>query len=333
MTSETKTGSPREVFLHLLAIVTLYMSAFNFGRLIFGYVNRAFPDLLEGQYYPGMASNESMRWSLAMLIIGFPIYFFTTRFLQRLYVKNPWEQTRRIRKWLLYLTLFLAAVVIIGDLVTLVYTFLGGELTVRFALKVVTVFFIAAAIFGYYFWELRHFRESGELRNYENTTKATKKITGIGLFVGVVVAMIIANVVIGFFMIGSPQKERLARFDNQRVNDLQMIQNEVINFWQQKARLPYALDELKNDLTGFVAPHDPQTGTAYEYRTVEPLKFELCATFVTSSNAKTPKSMPRTPYPAPYYEGLGNWTHDVGRICFTRTIDPERFPGRFPAKG
>lgn len=320
MTSEAKNSSPREVFLHLLAIVTLYMSAFNFGRLIFGYVDRIFPDLLEGRYYSGLAQNESMRWSLAMLIIGFPVYFFTTRFLQRLYVKNPWEQTRRIRKWLVYLTLFLSAVAIIVDLVTVLYKFLGGELSIRFVIKVFAVLVIAVAIFGYYFWELRHFRESGEAG-----ALVTPKKFDIRYFVGFIVALILANVVTGFFMIGSPQKERLVRFDSQRTNDLQMIQNEVLNFWQQKTRLPATLDELKSDITGFVSPHDPQTGGVYEYRTVEALKFELCATFATSSTDKTPKGMPYAPYPTPYYEGLGNWTHDVGRICFARTIDPERF--------
>ena len=204
MTIETKTSSPREVFLHLLAIVTLYMSAFSFGRLIFDYINRTFPDLLEGRYYGGIVSNDSMRWGLAMLIIGFPIYFFTTRFLQKLYTRDPQQQTRRIRKWLLYLTLFLAAVVIIGDLVTLVYTFLGGELTVRFILKVITVLFIAGAIFGYYFWELRHFRESGDTE-----TLPVKKMSPIRCFVGLIILLSIISMfrLLGHLKIKSPYKE------------------------------------------------------------------------------------------------------------------------------
>ena len=322
MNSEIKHNSPREVFLHLLAIVTLYMSTFSFGRLIFDYVGRAFPDPLEGRYGSAMVSNESMRWSIAMLMIVFPVYFFITRFLQRLYIRDPLQQTRRIRKWLLYLTLFLSAVAIIVDLVTVIYKFLGGELTARFAIKVLTVLFIAAAIFGYYFWELRYFRESGE----SDPPRADTKIN-IRYFVWVVVALVTTAVVGGFFMVGSPQKERLARFDIQRTNDLQIIQNEILNFWQQKARLPATLDELQNDITGFVPPRDPQTGTVYEYKTIEQLKFELCSIFVTSSSsAKSGMAQPVAyQYPGPYYEGMGNWTHAAGRVCFIRTIDPERF--------
>ena len=42
-----------------------------------------------------------------------------------------------------------------GDLITLVYNVLGGELTVRFVLKVITVAAIASTVFGYYLWDLR----------------------------------------------------------------------------------------------------------------------------------------------------------------------------------
>ncbi len=329
MTSEQKTSSPREVFLHLLAMVTLYMSAFSFGKLIFDYVGRVFPDPLEMRGYGAIASSassDSMRWSIAMLVIVFPVYFFTTRFLQRLYVRDPFQQTRRIRKWLVYLTLFLSAVAIIIDLVTVLYKFLGGELSVRFVLEVLTVLFIAAAIFGYYFWELRHFREAGS-----DTTPALSRMR---YFVAVIVVAVIANAVTGFFMVGSPQKERMARFDSQRINDLQIVQNEVLNFWQQKARLPATLDELKNDITGFVAPNDPATGLVYEYREVAPLKFELCAVFATSSSDNGKGMLtPAVPYPVSMYDGFGNWDHAIGRVCFTRTIDPERFRPVAPVKG
>ena len=41
------------------------------------------------------------------------------------------------------MTLFLAASFLVGDFITLVYNLLGGELTMRFALKVATVAIIA----------------------------------------------------------------------------------------------------------------------------------------------------------------------------------------------
>jgi hypothetical protein len=68
---------------------------------------------------------------------------------------NPVKRLSTIRRWLTYLTLFIAAGVLIGDLITLVYNLLGGELTVRFVLKVITVAAIAGTAFGYYLWDLR----------------------------------------------------------------------------------------------------------------------------------------------------------------------------------
>ena len=53
------------------------------------------------------------------------------------------------------MTLFLAAGVIVGDAVALVYNLLGGETTTRFLLKVVVVAFIAGTIFWYYLTDLR----------------------------------------------------------------------------------------------------------------------------------------------------------------------------------
>jgi hypothetical protein len=45
--------------------------------------------------------------------------------------------------------------VLIGDVTTLIYNLLGGELTTRFILKVFTVAVIAGTGFGYYLRELR----------------------------------------------------------------------------------------------------------------------------------------------------------------------------------
>jgi len=44
---------------------------------------------------------------------------------------------------------------LIGDFTSLVYSLLGGELTVRFVLKVLTVGVIAGTIFWYYLSDLR----------------------------------------------------------------------------------------------------------------------------------------------------------------------------------
>jgi hypothetical protein len=63
---------------------------------------------------------------------------------------------------LTYMTLFVAAAVLIGDVANLVFRLLGGELSTRFSLKVVTVGAIAGTAFWYYLSDLRRDEQEGQ---------------------------------------------------------------------------------------------------------------------------------------------------------------------------
>ena len=305
-------SSPKDVFLHLLSIIALYISAGGLVALLFQYVNIFFPDPLNHYYYPSVAG--SIRWSMASLIIVFPVYLLVSWLLQNDYREAPEKRELKIRKWLVHFTLFVAAIIIIGDLVTLVYNFLGGELTIRFILKVLAVLLVSGAIFSYYLWDLR------------------KRLTSKQLWVwgSAVSALVFLSVVGGFFTAGSPLKARLYRFDEQRVNDLQVLQSEIVNYWIQKNKLPADLADLKNDITGFRPPVDPESAAPYSYSVSEPLTFELCASFSVGLPGQGGESayggnFPVAPelYRGSYQE---NWTHGQGKTCFERKIDPELYP-------
>ena len=58
------------------------------------------------------------------------------------------------------------------------------------------------------------------------------------IFLRFVVISIIAAVIYGLFLIGSPAKQRQIKFDQQRISDLQTISS-AVNFYQdRKKRLP-----------------------------------------------------------------------------------------------
>lgn len=143
--------SAREAFIYLLLFVCLYLSAYNFGSLLFNFINRWLPDL---QNY-GNTDVNGVRMSVASLIVAFPLYLWLTSIMLKAIRKDSEKKSSKIRKWLTYITLFVAAGVIIADLITLLFNLLGGELTLRFMLKVLTVLLIAGLIFGYYLWDLR----------------------------------------------------------------------------------------------------------------------------------------------------------------------------------
>ncbi|HEX5755380.1 MAG TPA: DUF5671 domain-containing protein [Arenimonas sp.] len=146
--------SAREAFLYLMLFATLYIAAWNLGSLLFDLINRALPDPAD-PVYAVERLGDSIRWSTASVIIAFPVFLYVARYLARELARRPVKRLSPVRRWLTYLTLFIAASVLIGDMITLVYNTLGGELTLRFALKVLVAGVIAGTIFGYYLHDLR----------------------------------------------------------------------------------------------------------------------------------------------------------------------------------
>lgn len=145
--------SARDAFLYLLLFTALWISAFNLGGLLFAFIDRAWPD-------PAMRDHatrfrDSVRWSVANLVVAFPLYALLSISMQRAIDRDPTRRGSRVRKWLTYLTLFAGAGVLVGDVIALVHRLLEGELTTRFVLKVVVVAVIAGVALGYYLWDLR----------------------------------------------------------------------------------------------------------------------------------------------------------------------------------
>lgn len=145
--------SARDAFMHVVMFATLILSGYNLGDLLFELINRAFPDPAARAY--SQSTLQAIRWSLSSLIVAFPVFLYVAWLVGRAIRREPTKRASRVRRRLTYVTLFIASCVLIGDFISVVYNFLGGELTVRFLLKVLTVALIAGTAFGYYLWELR----------------------------------------------------------------------------------------------------------------------------------------------------------------------------------
>jgi hypothetical protein len=306
---------PRDVFMNIFALILLVLTAAFFGVIIFQYINIYFPDVVSDGFFQRDYLG-TVREALATLVIIFPIFLWVSRFLYRDVARHPEKRDFKLRKWLLYLTLFVAAGVIMGDLVTLLRNFLEGELTARFVLKVLTVLFIAGSVFLHYFSELRE-RE--------------KKLMWMGAFDKIIIIVVTVAIVAGFIVAGSPQNQRVIKYDRQRVSDLQNIQNQVIFYWQGKDKLPPELEDLNDNISGFVVPVDPETGDSYEFTVLGSLEFELCAVFGAPSLPGEGDVYYREPIravPGGKIDYNLNWQHKEGRQCFERSIDPDLYPVR-----
>src|SRR3989344_1827288 len=98
---DAKAG-PKDVFLHILSVVALYVAVGSFVALVFQYINLWIPDPLEAGYIYILSIYDSIRWSIAILIIVFPVYVWSIWFLNRGYASFPERREMKSRKWLIY---------------------------------------------------------------------------------------------------------------------------------------------------------------------------------------------------------------------------------------
>ncbi len=149
-------GSARDAFFHLLTFTALYTWATSLILLFINYIDFAFPDPAWRTSYDALeAALSDIRASLAALIISFPIFLILWHFLLREVRRYPEKAKGAIRRWLGYLSLFVGAVTLSADAITFIYYLFEGQLTVRFLLKVISLFLIAGSLVYYLAFTLR----------------------------------------------------------------------------------------------------------------------------------------------------------------------------------
>ncbi len=299
-------NTPRDFFLHAGAFVALYLGAIALITLLFSVINYAVPDPLRQMYYSDPYSGP-MRFAIASLIILAPLAVYLFFRIQRDTRVNPERRSLGVRKWLTYITLFIAGATVIGDLIVLMNSFLGGALPTAFLLKVLVILGVMGAGFGYFYFDIK---------GYWVTHADYSRYAGFGVLV-----VVLASIVGGMTLMGSPTKQRALSIDNQQVMALQQIQSEVVNYWQNTRKLPATLGDIENDLGSMGLPQSPEGRPSYEYSVKGGLSFELCATFEEASVSDAYGSMQS----GMFTEGE-KWDHEAGRACFTRTINPALFP-------
>ncbi len=289
-----QTGSrAKDFFLNLGATISLYTVVISLVNLLFTVINTAYPQI--NNYYYG---SSTISWPVAVLVIFTPILMVLMWNLGKSYTT---EQPSTIHKWLTYITLFIAGLVVAGDLVSVLYHFINGdELSTAFLLKALTLFVVSGALFGYYLTDIR-----GKL------TPQLRKMWRIASIV-----IIIGSIILGFAVLGSPRTQRLFKYDEAKINDLMSLGSSVQSYYSQKAVLPKNLTEL-SALNYYYVQNDPQSGKPYEYNVKSATTFEVCAEFNKDSAAKTD---PRSLSYAPSYPYGTNWTHPAGRHCFEQSV-------------
>jgi len=303
---DTHKTTARDLFLNLGVVITLYVSIVSLLSLAFDIINKLFPDTLS---YSGDSYSYGMRMAVASLIVIFPLFLWLSRLVKKDIEGDASRRDTAVRRFLTWVTLFVSGAAVAVDLVVLLNTFLSGEITMRFVLKVLAVLVVAGATLAYYINEVR-----------EVPKKISHKM--VSIVSSVIVFVLIAS---SFAVFGSPMTVRKERMDDQRASDLTSIQWQVINYWQQKGSLPATLGDLTDPISSFYSPVDPETGKAYVYERTGLRAFKLCADFSTQSPSL---GQANTQYTQPIKGFNESWKHGVGTVCFDRTVDPDLYPVR-----
>jgi hypothetical protein len=145
--------SAREAFLYLVLFILLGVVAWNLGSLLFALIDTAIPDELDNEYGYGLfysPRDVQIRQAIAGLVVGGPLFTWLALHIRKQRRTNPAMQRSRVRKWLTYIALIIASCTLIGDAISLVYSFLAGELSTRLFLKLLVVAILAGGVFFYF---------------------------------------------------------------------------------------------------------------------------------------------------------------------------------------
>lgn len=320
----------RDFFLHLGFIAALYTLIGTFVSFIFSIINTVFPDRQFNYYDP---YGSGMRTSVSILIVVTPLFIFLLRKIYAHIKEDPAAKEFVLRKFALYFTLTLAIVALAIDLIVLINSFLGGEITTRFSLKAFTVIILGSIVWLYTRQELK-----------ESLAYKPKLANMLYYGVGIVVFV---SIISGFYFMGSPTLVRDIRDDQTREQNLDTIKYQVLNYYQttKDGKLPATLNEtIVGDPYSTELPKDPKTELPYEYK-IQPdtivngakfPTFALCATFAKDSKERervqgSGRGGVSIPVSKPGHDGYypgpvsGFSEHPAGNKCFDISIDPSRF--------
>jgi len=138
----------RDAFYYLLNFITLAFWTIALGQIFYMLIERRFPDALDAASMSSI--RDEIAGQLAAVIVTFPAFLVVHSLIQRQLQKRPDLYYSPVRRWLTYVALVLAAIVLLADTVWFVTSFLQGQLSVRFALDSLVLLVLGGGVFLYY---------------------------------------------------------------------------------------------------------------------------------------------------------------------------------------
>jgi cation transport ATPase len=253
------------VFYYLLSLISLGAMALGLGIIVFEVLDKVFVDVSSSYF-----SMQALKTAFSTLIISTPIYYICSHLLSKSIRKNELSLESSLRKWLIYLILLVTSVIMLVWLVSILNSFLNGEMTIKFILKALTALIISAMIFSYYLYNIK-----------QKVVKKKDKIKSI--FFVASLLLVIFTLGLAIVHMESPQTTRDKKVDEDILRNFDNINMNVNMYYNSNKELPESLEELKSNSNLNVYPDSAVSLDNIEYKKLSEIKYELCTDFKTSN--------------------------------------------------
>ncbi len=261
----TKKHQAQFVFYYLLSLISLGAMALGIGIIIFEILDKVFVDVSNSYF-----SMQALKTAFSTLIISAPIYYVCSHLLSKNIRKQELSLESSLRKWLIYLILLVTSIIMLVWLVSILNSFLNGEMTIKFILKALTALIISAMIFSYYLYNIR-----------QKLVKKRDKIKSLFFIASLLLVVLALGLAIAHME--SPQTTRDKKIDEKTLRDFDNINMNVNMYYNNNDELPESLQELKSDSNLNVYPNSAVSLEDIEYNKLSETEYEFCADFETSN--------------------------------------------------
>jgi len=293
-------NSPKYAFLYMLSLAALMFVGFSVGMIAFQIINKYVPDAIN--QFRSSFDTSALRFALSALLVAAPVFFIVNYFIYKGLYKGALTKDSGVRKWLTYFILLVSSVVILGWFIGLINTFLGGELTLKFALKALISIILSALAFNFYLYDIRRESMTG------------KKDNVVRIYFYIALVIVIGALSSALIFGESPMEARDKKLDSAILDDFSSIENAVIRYYNSNESLPENLSVLEEEIE-FVTQNivtDPETDSGYQYNILGEKKYELCADFRTSNLENDDRI-------SEFYRET--WPHEKGRQCIEKSVE------------
>lgn len=140
---------------HILFFVNLIVLFASISLILDFFIDKWFPTLIDiatdrNNQYLVSISNSLLRLYIAGMLVSYPIFSFLLLKITKRMQTCPEIHTIRSRKAVIYLSLFISLLTIIGSSIMVVYNFINGGITLNFILHFLVTLIINLGILIYF---------------------------------------------------------------------------------------------------------------------------------------------------------------------------------------